>query len=80
MIKKVLSHLITYHQMNHLMPHSDLLFEDFPRLSLIHLRSLICLLSLVNLLAFYKGRGGEKEKSNQLQEACSCLIKLFSPL
>lgn len=72
MIKKVFSHLITYHQMNHLMPHSDILFEDFPRLPLIHLHSLICLLSLVNLLAYYKGGGWEEEKSNPLQEVHSC--------
>lgn len=73
MIKKVLSRLITYHQMNHLMLHSDILFEDFPRLPLIHLHSLICLLSLVNLLAFYKGgRERGEEKSNPLQEVCSC--------
>lgn len=79
MIKEVLSRLITYPQMNHLMPHSDLLSEDFPRLSLIHLHSLICLLFLLNLLAFQKGRG-EGKNSHQLQEACSCLIKLFFPL
>lgn len=52
--------------MNHLMPHSDALFEDFPRLPLIHLHSLICFLSLANLLAFYKGSGagGRKNQIN----------------
>jgi len=49
------------------MPHSDLLFEDFPRLPLIHLHSLICLLSLVNLLAFHKGRGAGGEGKGKIK-------------
>lgn len=77
MIKKVLSHLITYHQMNHLMPHSEdcLRISQGSPWSTYTPLSAFCLLLTCSLFI----RGG-KEKLIQLQEAYSCFIKLLSLL